>query len=104
MRKIWRVKQKTEEIFKSENTLVNNANTGISLWTVNNESKNDNLNIHDQSGGGITLATATLAKSNNTFSVSQTPSVSSSKVEDIEEDLPKRKESISGNWIIVIDV
>ena len=50
--------------------------------------------------GGIVPATATFAKSNKTFSVSQTPSVSSPKVEDIEEELPKRKESISGNCVI----
>ena len=80
--------------------LVNNVNTGINSWTVNIESKNDNLNIHDQMNGGIAPATATFAKSNKTFSVSQTPSVSSSKVEDIEEELPKRKESISGNCVI----
>ena len=29
--------------------LENNVNTGIDLWTVSNESKNNNLNIHDQS-------------------------------------------------------
>ena len=34
------------------------------------------------------------------FSVSQASSLSSSKEEDIEEELPKRKESISGNHII----
>ena len=50
--------------------------------------------------GGIVPATATFAKSTKTFSVSQTPSVSSSKVEDIEVELPKRKESISGNRVI----
>ena len=50
--------------------------------------------------GGIAPATATFAKSKKTFSVSQTPSVSSSKVEDIEEELPKRKERISGNRVI----
>ena len=80
--------------------LVNNVNTGINSWTVNIESKNDNLNTHDQMNGGIVPATATFAKSNKTFSVSQTPSVSSSKVEDIEEELPKRKESISGHRVI----
>ena len=45
-------------------------------------------------------ATATSGKSNKTFSVSQTPWVSSSKVEDIEEELPKRKEGASGNRVI----
>ena len=79
--------------------LVNNLNTGINLSTVINESKNDNLNIHDQSGS--TNATAAFATSNETFFVSQTPSVSSSKVEYIEEESHKRKESISGNRIDV---
>ena len=37
-----------------------------------------------------------------TSSVSQAPSVSSSKVEDIEEQLHERKDSICGN--LVIDV
>ena len=45
----------------------------------------------------IPTATATFATSNETFSVSQTPSLSSSKVEDIEEESPKRKESTSRN-------
>ena len=36
----------------------------------------------------VPTATATFAKSNETFSVSETPS---SKVEDIEEESPKRK-------------
>ena len=40
--------------------------------------------------GGIAPATATFAKSNKTFSVSQTPSVSSSKVEDIEEEKERK--------------
>ena len=39
----------------------------------------------------VPTATATFATSNETFSVSQTPSLSSSKVEDIEEESPKRK-------------
>ena len=38
--------------------------------------------------------------SDETFSVSQTLSVSSSKVEDIEDESPKRKETFSGNRII----
>ena len=37
--------------------------------------------------------------SDETFSVSQTLSVSSSKVEDIEDESPKRKETFSGNRI-----
>ena len=47
------------------------------------------------------MPTAMFATSNETFSVSQIPSLSSSKVEDIEEESPKRKESISGNHIDV---
>ena len=49
-------------------------------------------------------ATATFATSNETFSVSQTPSLSSSKVEDIEEESTKRKESISENRIIDVNI
>ena len=52
----------------------------------------------------VPTATATFATSNETFSVSQTPSLSSSKVEDIEEESPKRKESISGNRIIDVNI
>ena len=52
----------------------------------------------------LSTATATFATSNETFSVSQTPSLSSSKVEDIEEESPKRKESISGNRIIDVNI
>ena len=44
---------------------------------------------------GSTTATATFATSNETFSVPQTPLVSLSRVEDIEEKSPKMKESIS---------
>ena len=51
----------------------------------------------------VPTATATFATSNETFSVSQTPSLSSSKVEDIEEESPKRKEGISGNHIIDVN-
>ena len=51
----------------------------------------------------LPTATATFATSNETFSVSQTPSVASSKVEDIEES-PKIKESISGNRIIDVNI
>ena len=53
---------------------------------------------------GSTTATATFATSNETFSVSQTPLVSLSRVEDIEEKSPKMKESISGNHIIVVNI
>ena len=51
----------------------------------------------------LSTATATFATSNETFSDSQTPSASSSKVEDIEES-PKIKESISGNRIIDVNI
>ena len=94
MGKICRVKRKI--FLRVRRQLVNNVNTGINSWTLNIESKNDNLNIHDQMSGGIAPATATFAKSNKTFSVSQTPSVSSSKVEDIEEELPKGKKGFLG--------
>ena len=40
---------------------------------------------------GNTTTTAMLATSNVTFSVSQTLSVSTSKVEEIAEESPKRK-------------
>ena len=43
--------------------------------------------------------TSTFGK-NKAFPVSQTPSVSSFKVEDIEEELSKKKESISRNRVI----
>ena len=55
MGKICRIKQRTKTSKKRKRflgkrrQLVNNGNTGINLWTVNNETKNDNLNIHDQS-------------------------------------------------------
>ena len=52
----------------------------------------------------VPTATATLATSNETFSVSQTPSLSSIKVEDIEEESTKRKESIPGNRIIDVNI
>ena len=48
--------------------------------------------IHDQTSSTIHTATTTFATSNETVSVSQTPSVSSSKVEDIEEKSPNQKE------------
>ena len=80
--------------FRSEKKLVNNVNTEINLSTVNNDSKNDNWSIleHDQSCS--TTAAATFAASNETFSISQTSSVSSSKVEDIEGESPKRKKKV----------
>ena len=52
----------------------------------------------------VPTATATFSTSNETFSVSQTPSLSSSKVEDIEEELPKRKEILSGNHIADVNI
>ena len=52
----------------------------------------------------VPTATATFATSNQTFSVSQTSSLSSYKVEDIEEESTKRKESISGNRIIDVNI
>ena len=82
--------------------IVNNINTGINLSAVNNELRKESLNLNDQSGS--TTATATSATNNEAFSVSQTPSVSSSKVEDIEEESSKRKESISGNCLIDVNI
>ena len=52
----------------------------------------------------LPTAIATFAASNETFSVSQTPLLSSSKVEDIEEEPSKRKESISANRIIDVNI
>ena len=52
----------------------------------------------------VPTATATFATSNQTFSVSQTSSLSSYKVEDIEEESTKRKESISGNRITDVNI
>ena len=52
----------------------------------------------------VPTVTATFTTSNETFSVSKTPSLSSSKVEDIEEESPNRKESISGNRIIDVNI
>ena len=72
------------------------VNTGINLLTLNNESKNDNLSIYMIWSKkvlilGVMQQISILSKSNKMFSVSQTPSVSSSKVENIEEELPQRK-------------
>ena len=104
MGKICSVKQRAgrQGFWRVRRQLVNNVNTGINVSNVNIESKNDNLIIHDQSGS--TTATATFATSNETFSFSQTSSVSSSKKEDIEEKSPKRKESISVNRIIDVNI
>ena len=104
MEKICSVKQRAgrKGFLRVRRQLVNNVNTGINLSNVNIESKNDNLIIHDQSDS--TTATATFATSNETFSFSQTSSVSSSKKEDIEEKSPKRKENISVNRIIDVNI
>ena len=84
--------------------LLSNVSTGISFSTADNESKNSNLNTYSYIIKVVVpTATATFATSNEMFSVSQTPSLSSSKVEDIEEESPKRK-SISGNHIIDVNI
>ena len=44
----------------------------------------------------LPTTTATFATSNETFSVSQTPSASSSKVKDIEEESPTGKKVFLG--------
>ena len=49
-------------------------NTGINFSTADNDSKNGNLNTYQSSS---TTAKATFATSNETFSVSPTPSLSS---------------------------
>ena len=51
--------------------------------------------IHNQKVE-VPTATKTFATSNETFSVSQTPSLSSFKVEDIEEESTKEKEIFLG--------
>ena len=48
----------------------------------------------------VPTATTTFTANNEMFCVSQTPSLSSFKVEDIKEEWTKRKESISGNRVI----
>ena len=52
----------------------------------------------------VPTVTATFTTSNEKFSVSKTPSLSSSKVEDIEEESSKRKEKIAGNRIIDVKI
>ena len=98
---------KNERFFRSKKQFLNNVNnvnvnTGINSSTVSNESKNDNLNMHDQDGS--TNATSMFARSTEMFSVSPTSLVSSSKVEDLEEESPKRKKNISGNRIIDVNI
>ena len=84
--------------------LLNNVNTGNDFSTAHNESKNGNLNAYYIIKVVVPIARATFATSNETFSVSQTPSLSSSKVEDIEEESSKRKESAFGNHIIDVNI
>ena len=85
--------------------LLNNVKTWINFSTADNESKNGNFNRYLYIIKVVVpTATAKFATSNETFSVSQTPSLSSSKVEDIEEESPKRKEGISGNHIIDVNI
>ena len=62
------------------------------------------ISIHNESSSTHCDATAMFATSNETFSVSQTPSLSLSKVKDIEEEPTKRKEGISGDRIIDVNV
>ena len=52
----------------------------------------------------VPTATAKFATSNETFSVSQTPSLSSSKVEDIEKESFRGKKSVSDNHIIDVNI
>ena len=59
--------------------------------------------IHNQKVE-VPTATKTFATSNETFSVSQTPSLSSFKVEDIRRRINKRKGNISGNRIIDVNI
>ena len=85
--------------------LLHNVNTGINFSTADDESKTGNLNIYSYIIKVVVpTATATFATSDETFSVSQTLSLSSSKVEDTGEVSPKRKESISGNRIIDVNI
>ena len=99
MGKTCRVKQRTNTSKKRKRFLGVRrqlVNTGINLLTLNNESKNDNLSIYMIWSKkvfvlGVIQQISILSKSNKMFSVSQTPSVSSSKVENIEEELPQRK-------------
>ena len=80
--------------------LLNNVNTGINYSTADKWQ----FEYLDIIKVVVPTATATFATSNETFSVSQTPSLSSSKVEDIEEESTKRKESISENRIIDVNI
>ena len=80
--------------------LLNNENTGINFSTVDNESQKRQYIIKVV----VPTATATFATGNETFSAFQTSSLSSTKVEDIEEEPTKRKESISGTRIIDVNI
>ena len=61
--------------------------------------KKRQFEYYDQSGSITT--TATFATSNEPCSVSQTPSVSSSKVGDIEEEYPKGKKLFLGILLLM---
>ena len=100
-----RLIKRKKYVLEVRRQLLNNVNTGINFSTGDNESKIGNLNTY----GYITkivlpTAIATFAASNEMFSVSQTPLLSSSKVEDIEEESSKIKESISANRIIDVNI
>ena len=85
--------------------LLTQVNTRINFSTADNELKNGNLHTYTYLIKVVVLtATATFATSNETFSVSQTVSLASSKVEDIEKESPKRKESILGNHIFDVNI
>ena len=74
--------------------LLNNVNTGINFSTADNESYRSSTHC----------STAMFVTSNETFFVSQTPSLLLSKSEDLEDESPKRKKSISGNRIIDVNI
>ena len=72
--------------------LLNNVKTWINFSTADNESKNGNFNRYLYIIKVVVpTATAKFATSNETFSVSQTPSLSSSKVEDIKKESSRSK-------------
>ena len=81
--------------------LLNNVNTWTDFSIADNEIKKWQFEYLYIIIVVVPTATAAFATSNEMFSVSQTPSLSSSKVEDIEEESPKRKESISGIILLV---
>ena len=81
--------------------LLNNVNTWTDFSIADNEIKKWQFEYLYIIIVVVPTATAAFTTSNEMFSVSQTPSLSSSKVEDIEEESPKRKESISGIILLV---